>query len=75
MQKALLVLLICSQLDFVIGSFLTKSEEVYAKGFTGWSLDTAKTNINSDYSQGQGFFSVFSVFFPAVTGRWIVLDV
>ena len=67
-QKALLVLLLASQVDFIVGTFLPKSAEVYSKGFTGWSLETAKENINSDYSEGESFFSVFAVFFPAVTG-------
>ena len=67
-QKALLVLLICSQVDFVIGTFLPRSAEVYAKGFTGWSLETAKANLGQNYEEGQSFFSVFAVFFPAVTG-------
>ena len=67
-QKLLLVLLMCSQVDFVVGTFLNKSDEVYAKGFTGWSLETARENLNPDYSEGESFFSVFAVFFPAVTG-------
>merc|ERR1719414_2226720 len=58
----------CSQVDFVVGTFLNKSDEVYARGFTGWSLGTARENLNSDYSEGESFFSVFAVFFPAVTG-------
>merc|ERR550532_174600 len=67
-QKLLLVLLMCSQVDFVVGTFLNKSDEVYAKGFTGWSLETARENLNPAYSEGESFFSVFAVFFPAVTG-------
>ena len=67
-QKALLVLLLASQVDFVVGTFLPKTADVYAKGFTGWSIETAKENLHSDYSEGEGFFSVFAVFFPAVTG-------
>jgi len=67
-QKFLLVLLICSQLDFVIGSFLSKPLQTSAKGFTGWSLETARENLGSNYEDGQSFFSVFAVFFPAVTG-------
>jgi len=67
-QKLLLLLLICSQLDFVIGSFLPRPVEVRARGFTGWSLDTARENLGSNYQEGQSFFSVFAVFFPAVTG-------
>jgi len=67
-QKALLVLLLFSQVDFVVGTFLPRSAEVYAKGFTGWSMETAKTNLGANYEEGQSFFSVFAVFFPAVTG-------
>jgi len=67
-QKALLVLLLFSQVDFVIGTFLPRSQEVYAKGFTGWSIETAKSNLDAHYEEGQSFFSVFAVFFPAVTG-------
>jgi len=67
-QKLLLLLLIASQIDFVVGTFVPKSNDVYAKGFTGWSLETAKENFNSDYREGESFFSVFAVFFPAVTG-------
>ena len=67
-QKLLLLLLICSQLDFVIGSFLPKTSEIYAKGFTGWSIETAKENFSPKYTEQQSFFSVFAVFFPAVTG-------
>ena len=43
-QKGLLVLLIFSQIDFLVGSFLPRSDEVYAKGFTGWDLQTATVN-------------------------------
>merc|ERR1719500_2106582 len=76
-QKLLLVLLLCSQVDFMVGTFLPRSQEVYAKGFTGWSLETARENLNAKFTplnpenpegQTQGFFSVFAVFFPAVTG-------
>jgi len=72
-QKILLVLLIFSQLDFVIGTFLTPSPEEHAKGFVGWDMKVASTNLWSDYrvdAEGNtpSFFKVFSVFFPAVTG-------
>jgi len=67
-QKALLVLLMASQVDFIVGTFLPRTEEVYAKGFTGFSMDTIQENIKPQYTEGQSFFSVFAVFFPAVTG-------
>jgi len=67
-QKGLLVLLLFSQIDFLIGTVIPKSDIDHAKGFTGWSLETAKQNIEPAYEEGESFFSVFAVFFPAVTG-------
>jgi len=73
-QKLLLVLLIFSQIDFVVGSFLHSDIGERAQGFTGYSWNTTMENLGSGYTQpsanarGESFFSVFSVFFPAVTG-------
>ena len=67
-QKLLLVLLICSQIDFVAGSFLDSDPYERAQGFTGYDWNTTMANMGSGYPEGQGFFSVFAVFFPAVTG-------
>ena len=39
------MLLLFSQLDFLIGSFLPKSDADMAKGFTGWSLETGTANV------------------------------
>jgi len=66
-QKLLLVLLVFSQLDFVIGCFFVMGPSEEAKGFTGWSYQTAEQNLGPQY-QDETFWSVFSVFFPAVTG-------
>ena len=55
------------KIDFVIGSFLPWSIEEKAKGFTGWSYDTFVENLQPHYKD-QTFWTVFSVFFPAVTG-------
>merc|ERR1711962_1079605 len=66
-QKLLLVLLICSQIDFVVGSFLDSDPYERAQGFTGYNWNTTMANMGSGY-KGEGFFSVFAVFFPAVTG-------
>ncbi|XP_063215626.1 bumetanide-sensitive sodium-(potassium)-chloride cotransporter-like isoform X2 [Bacillus rossius redtenbacheri] len=72
-QMVLLVVLIASQIDFVIGSALgPKSDEEVAKGFVGYNMATFKENLPADYRYFEGvdhsFFSVFAVFFPAVTG-------
>lgn len=78
-QKLLLVLLLIAQIDMFAGTFVTgdsayvKSDLRHAKGFTGWSIETAKKNLYEEYltnSNGnmENFISVFGVFFGAVTG-------
>jgi len=66
-QKALLFLLIGSQIDFCLGTFYSSNIAERAKGFTGWNMETATQNIHPNY-QGESFWTVFAVFFPAVTG-------
>merc|ERR1711892_226530 len=66
-QKALLFLLIGSQIDFCLGTFFSSNIAERAKGFTGWNMETATQNIHPNY-QGETFWTVFAVFFPAVTG-------
>ena len=74
-QMGLLVLLIVSQFDFIIGSFMPKENEKKF-GFTGYSTETFKKNLYSDYHDNINpdnpkeinFFTLFGVFFPAVTG-------
>ncbi|NXX76281.1 S12A8 protein, partial [Urocolius indicus] len=65
LQLLLLFLLAVSTLDFVIGSFTHLDPE---HGFVGYSKELMFNNTLPDYSQGESFFSVFGVFFPAATG-------
>ncbi|KAJ9588117.1 hypothetical protein L9F63_018508, partial [Diploptera punctata] len=72
-QMVLLFVLIASQVDFVVGSFLgPQDDEEISKGFVGYNLETFKSNLGAGYTYYEGvdhdFFSVFAVFFPAVTG-------
>ena len=77
-QKLLIILLIIAQLDMFAGTFVTGSslflndEKRHARGYTGWSIDTVKDNINSEYvefeGQMQSFLTIFAVFFNSVTG-------
>ncbi|NXU55914.1 S12A8 protein, partial [Turnix velox] len=65
LQLLLLFLLAVSTLDFVIGSFTHLDPE---HGFVGYSAELMFNNTLPDYSQGESFFTVFGVFFPAATG-------
>jgi amino acid transporter len=71
-----LVILVIGILAFVIGSFTTPVNDDPETGmaFTSWNTKTFASNWNSDYRptkinpQGENFMTIFSVFFPAVTG-------
>lgn len=72
-QLFLLVILIISILDVVIGTFIgPQSAQSKAQGFEGYQMDIFTTNMKPGF-QGEGFFSVFAVFFPAATGilAWV----
>eukprot|EP00094_Tigriopus_californicus_P005369 TCALIF_05177-PA protein Name:"Similar to Slc12a3 Solute carrier family 12 member 3 (Mus musculus)" AED:0.15 eAED:0.15 QI:0/0.3/0.09/0.90/0.7/0.81/11/0/811 len=73
-QTFLLILLILSQVDFFVGSFLPAEDEAKF-GFVGYSAKTLSDNFmttnyhdHDDPGNAPGFFQVFGVFFPAVTG-------
>ena len=73
-QVGLLALLVVSQVDFFVGTFIPPSDEAKAKGFIGYNATLLMNNLWSDYTLNEetgklhNFFSVFAVFFPAVTG-------
>ncbi|KAK6644092.1 hypothetical protein RUM43_000358 [Polyplax serrata] len=72
-QMVLLIVLVCSQIDFMIGTLVgPKNEEEIARGFVGYNSEVFTDNFFSQYRYYEGtehdFFSVFAVFFPAVTG-------
>jgi len=65
LQLLLLAGLIITILSIIIGSFIDPQPDI---GFTGWKGSTFKENMSSHYSGGEDLFTIFSVFFPAVTG-------
>ncbi|NXW32655.1 S12A8 protein, partial [Phaetusa simplex] len=65
LQLLLLFLLAVSTLDFIVGSFTHLDPE---HGFVGYSEELMFNNTLPNYSQGESFFTVFGVFFPAATG-------
>lgn len=65
LQFALLIILLLSALDFMVGSFITDPEET---GFQGWGSGNFMENMWPNYSDGISWFTVFGVFFPTITG-------
>ncbi|PAV63134.1 hypothetical protein WR25_12391 [Diploscapter pachys] len=68
MQMGLLVILLSSIANYMIGCVFSPSAEGRRRGATGISLDTMMSNLMPDFRDGEGFFSVFAVYFPAATG-------
>lgn len=64
LQFALLIILLLSALDFMVGSFITEPSE----GFDGWGSGNFVLNMWPDYKTGITWFTVFGVFFPTITG-------
>ncbi|KAL7639363.1 UNVERIFIED_CONTAM: hypothetical protein RMT77_009864 [Armadillidium vulgare] len=71
-QMGLLFLLIGSQIDFLIGAFMGPLNTLQeSQGYVGFHPEILSDNVKQDYRYYEGehnFFSVFGVFFPAVTG-------
>lgn len=70
-QLVLLAVLALSLVDYLIGTFIPPDKEKQTKGMTGYSFATLQENFFPLWGS-QNFFSVFSVFFPACTGKWCV---
>ncbi|CAM6031305.1 unnamed protein product, partial [Sphagnum compactum] len=66
-QIVLLIILLTAMADFMIGSVIPPNDDKKSKGFVGWDGHVIAENFLPRF-EGQTFFSVFSVFFPAATG-------
>ncbi|XP_052856923.1 solute carrier family 12 member 8 [Drosophila gunungcola] len=64
LQFILLMILLISALDFMVGSFTSEESE----GFNGWVSGNFVENLWPKYDDGYSWFRVFGVFFPTVTG-------
>ena len=71
-QTALFVLLLAAQVSFMVGTFLPPSDLQISRGFVGYNGTVFEENLYNSYTKEPGntqsFFTVFAVFFPAVTG-------
>ncbi len=71
-QVFLLIILVASIISIVAGSIypspLTDRAQLKAYGIFGYNTTLFKENFVPEYRDGNNFFSVFSIFFPAATG-------
>ncbi|GFS54768.1 solute carrier family 12 member 8 [Trichonephila inaurata madagascariensis] len=65
LQFGLLIILLLAALDLAVGTFIQVD---IAHGVTGYNLENFKNNTGPDYSDNENWFTVFGVFFPAMTG-------
>ncbi|MBN3277007.1 S12A1 protein, partial [Polyodon spathula] len=67
-QVLLLVILLVAIGNFFVGSVIPTNEEKKARGFYNYDGSIFAENFGPDFRDGEGFFSVFAIFFPAATG-------
>uniref|UniRef100_A0A8C8SI35 Solute carrier family 12 member 1 n=1 Tax=Pelusios castaneus TaxID=367368 RepID=A0A8C8SI35_9SAUR len=66
-QVILLVILLIAIANFFIGTVIPTNNEKKARGFFNYQASIFEENFGPDF-RGEGFFSVFAIFFPAATG-------
>ncbi|XP_063830053.1 bumetanide-sensitive sodium-(potassium)-chloride cotransporter-like isoform X2 [Ostrinia nubilalis] len=68
-QNFLIVIIVVAIFNYVIGSFIgPRNNNHRSKGFVGLNSKTAADNWGPDFRQNNDIFSVFAMYFPAVTG-------
>lgn len=67
LQFALLLVLLLSALDFMVGTFIS-DRDLDGTGFQGWGSGLFFDNLYPKYEPGVSWFTVFGVFFPTITG-------
>ncbi|GFT26401.1 solute carrier family 12 member 8 [Nephila pilipes] len=65
LQFGLLIILLLAALDLAVGTFIQVD---IAHGVIGYNLENFKNNTGPDYTDNENWFTVFGVFFPAMTG-------
>ncbi|KAK1785240.1 hypothetical protein P4O66_018637 [Electrophorus voltai] len=67
-QIALLVILLVAIANVFVGTAIPATEEKRAKGFYSYQASIMAENFTPNFRDGETFFSVFAIFFPAATG-------
>ncbi|XP_075431769.1 solute carrier family 12 member 1 isoform X2 [Ascaphus truei] len=67
-QVVLLIILLIAIANFFIGTVIPTDEVKKSRGFFNYQSVIFAENFGPDFRNGEGFFSVFAIFFPAATG-------
>uniref|UniRef100_A0A3P9P1D5 Solute carrier family 12 member 1 n=1 Tax=Poecilia reticulata TaxID=8081 RepID=A0A3P9P1D5_POERE len=67
-QIVLLVILLVAIVNMFVGTGIPATEDKKSKGFFGYNAKIFMENFKPDFRDGETFFSVFAIFFPAATG-------
>ncbi|KAG7473878.1 hypothetical protein MATL_G00100390 [Megalops atlanticus] len=67
-QLILLVILLVAIVNVFVGTFIPATEDKKSKGFFNYQMSIFTENFTPDFRDGETFFSVFAIFFPAATG-------
>ncbi|CAL8122010.1 unnamed protein product [Orchesella dallaii] len=72
-QIVLLIILLVAILDFLIGAFIGPLDsDEFTRGYVGFNATVFATNFVPNFRESDGtkhgFFTIFSIFFPAATG-------
>uniref|UniRef100_A0A8C9T7U4 Solute carrier family 12 member 3 n=1 Tax=Scleropages formosus TaxID=113540 RepID=A0A8C9T7U4_SCLFO len=64
----LLIILLVAIVNFFIGTVIPATKDKKSKGFFNYQASIFAENFVPDFRDGETFFSVFAIFFPAATG-------
>ncbi|XP_076849756.1 solute carrier family 12 member 1 [Brachyhypopomus gauderio] len=67
-QIVLLVILLVAIANVFVGTAIPATEDKRAKGFYSYQASIMAENFTPSFRDGETFFSVFAIFFPAATG-------
>uniref|UniRef100_A0A671N2T3 Solute carrier family 12 member 1 n=1 Tax=Sinocyclocheilus anshuiensis TaxID=1608454 RepID=A0A671N2T3_9TELE len=67
-KVALLVILLLAIANVFVGTVIPSTQDKLSKGFFNYQESIAKENFLPEFRDGETFFSVFAIFFPAATG-------
>ncbi|XP_042262818.1 solute carrier family 12 member 1 [Thunnus maccoyii] len=67
-QIVLLIILLVAIVNVFVGTFIPATETKKSQGFFNYNAKIFSENFPPAFRDGESFFSVFSIFFPAATG-------